>query len=105
MKRRMCFTVLLKDRTVGAIQYFVLNQSTHKVYAVIRRYNIGVPSFLDTIAGGNNLTSVKVDENATKFIVSVDDLEETLFFIDPEPSNSRSCISRVPHSHGHSVFK
>ena len=65
MKRRMCFTVLLKDRIVGAIQYFVLNQSTRNVHAVITRYNIGVPSFLDTIAGGNHLTSVKVDENPT----------------------------------------
>ena len=56
----MCFTVLLKDRTVGAIHsVFCFKQSTRKVHAVITRYNIGVPSFLDTIAGGNHLASVK----------------------------------------------
>jgi hypothetical protein len=105
MKRRICHFVLLNDRTVGSIQYFLYNKSTSMVYAVIVKFHLGNSSFLDKITGGKHLTSVKLVDPSPKVIVPVGDLEETLFFIDPVPANSLSCISRVPHSHGRSVFK
>jgi hypothetical protein len=105
MIKRICHVVLLNDRTVGAVQYFLFDKRTMMVYATITQFHVGNASFLDKITGGKHLTSVKLMDSGSKAIVPVDTLAESLFFIDPLPTNTYSCVSRVPHCHGRSVFK
>ncbi len=105
MIKRICHVVLLNDRTVGAVQYFLFDKRTMMVYATITQFHVGTVSFLHRITGGKHLTSVKLMDSGSKAIVPVDTLAESLFFIDPHPTNTYSCVSRVSHCHGRSVFK
>ncbi len=79
MIKRICHVVLLNDKTVGVVQYFLFDKRTMVVYATITQFHVGTASFLDRITGGKHLTSVKLMDSGSKAIVPVDTLAESFF--------------------------
>ena len=59
MTKIICHVVLLEDKTVSVVQYFLFDKRKMMVYAAITQFHVGAASFLDRINAGKHLTSVK----------------------------------------------
>ncbi|XP_045192377.2 uncharacterized protein LOC123548829 [Mercenaria mercenaria] len=102
MKRRNCHAVLYSGDKFGLIQYFVLVQPSNKVYAVLKKIDSNVDSWLCTYEAAKHLNPVVLTNSFN--VVGVESLNTTLLIIDLE-NGQEAVVAKMPNRHGHAVMK
>lgn len=101
MQKRVCFIVLTARDQICAIDYFLINEITRDVYAVVKLFEKLLPCPLANFIGGKHLHGVKETQNID--VIPVETILEKLVYIAPQDNIVFVC--RSPNKHGHSVFK
>lgn len=57
MKRRKCNIVILRNKLIAAIEYFIYNKVSGLVFAVVQVLKTDIPSFLDCMDAGKHLVA------------------------------------------------
>ncbi|XP_052262260.1 uncharacterized protein LOC127866023 [Dreissena polymorpha] len=102
MKKRACSYVLYEDTNVGCVEYFVINTDSGVVYAVLEKYDSCEDVQLSQLPAGKHL--VPITATGIKYVIPADSLIDTLVYIKVCPEVS-ACISLMPSTHGHAIFK
>lgn len=77
------------------------------VYAILDRYNTGNETNLSQLPAGKYLVPVKARVQSVDAIAA-EELTNTLVYINVgiiQPHVEFACVSLMPNSHGHAIFK
>lgn len=101
MNKRISYIVLLSSGNIACIKYFVVHLDDMHVYAFVTYFNMLDTNEISDVHGGKHLFPVTITDNTD--VISVDEILETIFFIDS--NNDNLYVIRVPNMHGRAVFK
>ncbi|KAH3862318.1 hypothetical protein DPMN_025284 [Dreissena polymorpha] len=97
-----CSYVLYGDSNVECVAYFVINTDSGVVYAVLEKYDSCEDVQLSQLPAGKHL--VTITATGIKYVITADSFIDTLVYIKVCPEVS-ACISLMPSTHGHAIFK